>query len=376
MNKRDDSVFVWPLCTRLIHWMIALSFLLSLYTAFFHHLFRWHLAFGWMFCIGLVYRLIWGFFGPNYATFRTFKLSIKELKNYFVEKMQNRWRKIYAGHNAASSWFTLIVLSLGQLIVLSGVLLQGTQEAGGLLAFLNPTYFQHSFWLFYAHTAIAYLLALWAIIHISGVLIEQFYHKTNMVFAMVTGYKKAQGCDAKVSIRHHLFAYTVIVFAMISWYKIVYQDDTFLTHVYFSPLHYEQEDHAYAQNCSKCHKNYPPFMLPKASWEKLMDGLDNHFGEAITDKNITRSDQSDIREYLITHSAETSSRKLAFRTLASLGEMRPISMTKVPYWREIHAHIDRSVFKNDHVKNASNCFACHAGFEYGILDNTRIHIPQ
>ena len=35
---------------------------------------------------------------------------------------------------------------------------------------------------------------------LSGVLIEQFYHKTHMLFAMVTGYKKAEGKDAKVSM--------------------------------------------------------------------------------------------------------------------------------------------------------------------------------
>jgi cytochrome b len=376
MNKKIGAVFVWPLCTRIIHWMIALSFFIAFYTSFFHDLFKWHLAFGWIFGIGLAYRLIWGLIGPNYATFRTFKLNPRELKAYFAEKIHNRWRKIYAGHNAASSWFTLIVLGFGLSIVLSGLILQGTQEASGLLGFLNTNHYKSSFALFYLHEILAYILGTWAFVHIVGVLIEQFYHKTHMVFAMLTGYKKAQGEDTVVSIWHHLFAYTVIGVSMLTLYMIVYQENTFFTRERFAPMDYASQNASYAQKCSKCHKNYPPFMLPMASWMKVMDGLDNHFGEEITDRNISKSEQQSIRDYLITHSAETSSRKLAFRTLDSLGEMRPVSMTKVPYWRDAHEHIDRSVFKKDAIKNASNCFACHEGFEYGILDNTRIDIPH
>lgn len=376
MNKRQNEVFVWPLCTRIIHWMIALSFLTSFITAFFHSLFKWHLAFGWIFGIVLIYRLVWGIVGPNYATFKTFKLSFAELRYYFVEKVQNRWRKIHAGHNAASSWFTIIVLCFGLEIVLSGLLLQGTQEASGPFCFLNNDFFKASTFLFYVHEYGAYILVAWAFIHISGVLVEQFYHKTNMAFAMVTGYKRAEGEDTVVSIWHHLFAYSVIAISIGMLYTIVYDEKSYLTHERFAKIDYAAENEAYAQKCGKCHKPYPPFMLPSASWTLLMDGLSNHFGEAISDRNITQSEQESIRAYLASRSAETSSRKLAFKTLDSLGTMHPISMSKVPYWRAAHEHIDRSVYKRPSIKEASNCFACHEGFEFGIVDNTRIHIPQ
>ena len=76
------------------------------------------------------------------------------------------------------------------------------------------------------------------------------------------------------------------------------------------------------------------------------------------------------------HSAESSTHKVAFKTLDSLGDMRPISMSKVPYWRKSHKSIDKAIFKTLLIKKASNCFVCHPDFEYGILDNTRIHIPK
>ncbi|WP_263832911.1 cytochrome b/b6 domain-containing protein [Sulfurospirillum oryzae] len=376
MNKRPYEVFVWPLCTRIIHWIIATSFFFSFVTSFHHSLFRWHLAFGLIFGIVLLFRLIWGFIGPNYATFKTFKLSLNALQHYFIEKMTNRWRKIYAGHNAASSWFTLIVLGLGSLIVLSGLILQGIQEASGLLSGLNEHYYRLSPAVFIFHALLSYLLFFWASIHIVGVLIEQFYHKTNMVFAMLTGYKKAEGKDTTISLVRHLFSYAVIVLSLGVLYFVASSNETFFTKSRFEKRDYKSENSAFFEKCGKCHKNYPPFMLPSNSWVRLMDGLDNHFGEKITENNITKSEQNSIKEYLLAHSAETSTHKIAFKTLESLGDMRPISMSKVPYWREAHQTIEKSTFKSLHVKDASNCFACHEDFEYGIFDIARIHIPR
>lgn len=376
MNKKTHQVFVWPLCTRIIHWIIASSFFLSFITSFYHHLFKWHLSFGLIFGIVLLFRLVWGFVGPNYATFKTFKLSLKELQDYFAQKVKDRWRKIHAGHNAASSWFTLIVLGFGSWIVLSGFVLQGVQEGSGVLSFLNPSYFYLSSSLFTLHSLLSYVLFGWAIIHIIGVLIEQFYHKTHMLFAMISGYKKADGMDAQVSMVRHLFAYGVIVLSGVTLYCVAHNDEIFLTQSRFEKRNFQVENPTFYEKCSKCHKTYPPFMLPHDSWVRLMDGLENHFGEQILENNITKSEQSTIKEYLLAHSAETSTHKVAFKTLDSLGDMRPISMSKVPYWRESHKSIDKNILKSLPIKNASNCFACHPDFEYGIFDNTRIHIPK
>jgi len=376
MNQRSHEVFVWPLCTRIIHWIIAFSFFLSFATSFDHQLFRWHLSFGLIFGIVLLFRIVWGFVGPNYATFKTFKLSYHELHDYFAQKIQNRWRKIHAGHNAASSWFALIVLGLGSWIVLSGLLLQGTQEGSGIFRALNEHYFHLSSRLMTLHVTLSYLLFFWAIIHIIGVLIEQFYHKTHMVFAMLSGYKKAEGVDADVSMIRHLFSYAVIVLSMVTLYVVPHSYETFLSKSRFEKQDFQAQNPLFYEKCSACHKLYPPFMLPQDSWVRLMDGLENHFGEQITDQNISRGEQMSIKAYLLRHSAESSTQKIAFKTLDSLGTMRPISMSKVPYWREVHKGIEKRVYQSLHVKDASNCFACHPDFEYGILDATRIHIPN
>lgn len=372
----EKYVFVWPLCTRIIHWIIAISFFSSLYTSLHPHLFMWHLAFGYVFGFVLGFRMIWGFIGPSYATFKTFKLHFEALKSYFREKINNRWRTIYAGHNAASSWFTLLVIGFGLIIVISGILVQGVQEGSGFFAFLNPSYFHLSPLLFLVHKILSYTLLFWAVVHISGVLVEQFYHKTHMVFAMLSGYKKAQGSDAKVSLFHHIFAYGVILFSGFIIYSIVIRPSNIMTQSIFEKKEYRMENPLFYEKCTKCHKLYPPFMLPRDSWVRLMEGLENHFGERISEQNITKSEQMDIQAYLLNNAAEVSSQKLAFKTLQSIGDARPISMSKVPYWRKVHQHIDKSVYKRASIKSASNCFACHEDFDDGIMDILRIHVPQ
>ena len=375
MISSQKRVYVWPLYSRIIHWIIVFSFLISFLTAFFHNYFTIHITLGYIFGLTLIFRLVWGFVGPEYSLFRNFKFSLESLKDYFKEKVINRWRKIHPGHNPASSWFTLIVLGLGLFIVLSGMFLYGIQEGSGLFSSFNERYYTFSIITSHFHTIASFLLLLWAVVHIVGVLIEQFYHHTQMVFAMVTGYKNTTGHNTALSWKQHIMAYVSLFLLGGLLFALLTQDENRLLSSTFERRDYAHENSAFFEKCSKCHKHYPPFMLPQASWEKMIEGLDNHFGERITENNITKSEQISIKEYLISHSAEYSTHKLAYKTLVSLGEMRPLSITKSPYWRKSHAHLPPELFKSTVVKDKSNCFACHKNFEYGIFDNRFIHLP-
>lgn len=376
MNKKEGLVFVWPVSTRIIHWIIASSFTASFITSFEASYLHYHVAFGWIFGVMLGYRIIWGFVGPKYATFNTFDLHINDLIGYFEEKMRDRWRKIPPGHNPASSWYTLIVLSVGSLIVMSGLIYYGVQEGKGLFAFLNKTYYPYMYILDDVHKYLSYFLGVWAIIHISGVLVEQFYHKTNMIFAMITGYKKSEGEDTNVTPFGLFASYAFIILSVIAFYYIVSTYDNIITRSSYAKIDYKQEHLTYATDCGECHTPYPPFMLPEKSWHRIMDKLNDHFNERITENNISMGARASIREYLIANSAEHSSREMAFKMLDSIGDRAPKSTSKVMYWRETHKDIDPSVYKRESIKTPSNCAACHQYFEYGLLDDTYIKIPE
>ena len=100
---------------------------------------------------------------------------------------------------------------MGSVISISGLLLYGTQEGHGYLGFLNDHYYMYTDILLNIHIYTSYTLAAWAVVHISGVLVEQFYHKTNMVFAMVTGYKKAKGEDSEPGTRRGGLTYAFLL---------------------------------------------------------------------------------------------------------------------------------------------------------------------
>jgi len=382
LNKRKDHVFVWPAYTRIIHWLIASTFTLAFIFSFKENLLNLHVAVGIIFGLMLVYRIIWGFVGPEYARFSTFKLSLSKLKFYFVEKVQNRWRDIPAGHNPASSWFTLIVLFVGSIISLTGLLLYGIQEGKGYLGFLNDKYYMYMDILFNIHLYSAYTLLVWVFIHISGVLVEQFYHKTNMVFAMITGYKRAKGEDSSTGKYKGVLSYIfLIISVMVFFVSIDGRNNPFVVSKY-QPIDYQQKSFTYYRKCGACHNPYPPFMLPSSSWERIKNGLNNHFGEEISptmkkwENKISTNDQTVIFNYLKAHSADTSTREISVKVMKSLdGARGRKSITKIKYWKEIHKNIPQEVFKSKKVKRKANCFACHKNFTKGIIEDIDINIP-
>ncbi|MEA3330909.1 MAG: cytochrome b/b6 domain-containing protein [Campylobacterota bacterium] len=383
MNRKKDQVFVWPIYTRIIHWLIASSFTFSFIFSLSENLLNLHVAVGIIFGLMLIYRIIWGFIGPQYARFSTFKLSFAKLKFYFVEKIQNRWREIPAGHNPASSWFTLIVLSVGSIISITGLFLYGIQEGKGYLGFLNDDYYMYMDILFDIHIYAAYALLVWVFIHISGVLVEQFYHKTGMVFAMITGFKKAKGEDSKTGKYKSGLTYVfLIISALVFFVSTDGRNNPFVASKY-KQHDYKHESFTYYTECGACHKPYPPFMLPESSWERIKEGLDNHFGEEISptmkkgENRISLNDQTVIFNYLKLHSAETSTKEVSVKVIKSLdGARGRKSITKIRYWKETHAHIPAHIFKSPKVKRKANCIACHKNFEKGMIEDIDIKIPK
>ena len=371
-NKKQGQVYVWPLCTRIVHWSIAFSFTIAFILSFYENKLNYHVAIGTIFGLMLVYRIVWGFIGPRYATFNTFKLNLSQLKYYFVEKIENRYRNIPAGHNPASSWYTLLVLFLGSIIVTTGLLLYGIQEAKGYLSFLNSDYYQYSNILFSIHIYTTYTLLAWVFIHITGVLIEQFYHKTNMVFAMITGYKKAKGEDAQLCQPKNITSYIFLILSVFVLFIILDGKENPFVKNRFANIDYQKESPIFYKKCGKCHKTYPTFLLTEKSWIRIVDGLDNHFGERITDQNISKEERIEIKNYLVTHSAETSTREVAVKITASVKDARPRAITKTKLWRDIHKDIPRDIFKKREIKDKSNCFACHKNIEKGDLEDINI----
>jgi hypothetical protein len=101
----------------------------------------------------------------------------------------------------------------------------------------------------------------------------------------------------------------------------------------------------YKAECGSCHVAYPARLLPPASWQQLMTGLDRHFG---SDASLDARAHAEISRHLAAN---------AGRRAPPPGAEPRITATR---W-----------FLKEHgvVKDPSNCIACHAGAEQGNYDD-------
>lgn len=143
--------------------------------------------------------------------------------------------------------------------------------------------------------------------------------------------------------------------------------------------HEEYEDHqefslmkqnpAYLEECGSCHMAYPPQLLPSESWQKLMLGLEDHFGENSELEEVT---SREIENYLTKASGSGSYKKM----LRNLGNQTPLRITELPYFIHEHDEIPSKLTQgNDKVSSLSQCNACHQEAERGQFDEDDVYIP-
>ena len=129
----------------------------------------------------------------------------------------------------------------------------------------------------------------------------------------------------------------------------------------------------YIEECGGCHFTYQPELLPSGSWNKILVGLENHYGEAI---ELDPNSKKVIGEYLKANAAEYSSAKRSVKIMRSLGSQTPLRITEIPYIQRKHHEVSPSVFSRDPIGSFSNCLACHRTAEKGIYDDDYVAIPR
>jgi hypothetical protein len=120
---------------------------------------------------------------------------------------------------------------------------------------------------------------------------------------------------------------------------------------------------AYTLECASCHTAYPPGMLPARSWERLMGGLDRHYG---TDASLDEKTMQEINTWLQAHSG----------TYKRVVEEPPQDrITRSAWFERKHRQIGAATWKLPSVKSAANCAACHAGADRGHFDDDNLRMP-
>lgn len=115
--------------------------------------------------------------------------------------------------------------------------------------------------------------------------------------------------------------------------------------------------------CGSCHVAYPPQLLPAASWQRLMKGLDRHFG---TDASVDAATAAEIGAFLEKYAG--SKRGIAGETTLRVSE--------TAWFQREHRKVDAATWKLPAVKSAANCAACHSAAEAGDYHERGIRIPK
>jgi hypothetical protein len=127
----------------------------------------------------------------------------------------------------------------------------------------------------------------------------------------------------------------------------------------------------YSEECGSCHMAYPARFLPPQSWQKIMAGLDDHFGE---NAEVAESTRQSIENYLV-QAAQPDSRRYS-ELSRNMGDSAPLRITELPHFRHEHDELPAEFVQgNDKVRSLSQCNACHRNAEKGLFDEDNVFIP-
>lgn len=116
---------------------------------------------------------------------------------------------------------------------------------------------------------------------------------------------------------------------------------------------------------------YPVQFLPSQSWQRIMNGLEDHFGE---NAELDDASHKDIEDYL-TRQARPSSGQYS-RMARNRDNSVPLRITELPHFRHEHDEIPSAYVQgNDKVRSLSQCNACHQNAEKGWFDEDDVVIP-
>ncbi len=361
-------IYVWTLPTRLFHWLFV-AFIVAAWISADED--RWlsiHVALGSALAGLLVFRLLWGLMGPKYSRFSDFSFQISALKEY-LSGIFHASRQ-YIGHNPAASYSMIAMFITVGLAIVSGFLAYGIQENRGFLAFLHTGVFREMDLFKEIHEF--FVNALWVLIavHVSGVLMDRLLHSSDgTLTSIIDGHKNMEGDNTALSLFQKVVAFIGIggSIGILIYALSVPNNPLIASHT--PKIDYAKEHPLFVNECSSCHTLYPPSLLPKQSWTKLMGSLSNHFGD---DASLEPADNRSILEYLLAHSAEGSKQEMSVKMMQTLQNRDIIAITQTPFWKRTHRHIPTEVFQGDLVKSRANCKACHSDVEQGLIEDNAI----
>jgi hypothetical protein len=138
---------------------------------------------------------------------------------------------------------------------------------------------------------------------------------------------------------------------------------------------YYVPDTEYETECAACHIAFLPGFLPTRSWTKMMDTLENHFGENAA---LDPEPKDRILRYLVangTDSKRSSPRSKRIGKLIPINQS-PLRITETPFWVRRHGSIRDWVWKRKDVTSKAKCDSCHREAKTGVFEDHNVSVPK
>ena len=220
--------YIWSLPTRIFHWSLVVFMIITWLSADDDFL-QIHSAFGYAIAVLIIFRLLWGVFGPKFSRFSDFNFKLDKVLEFIRDLLSFKRKKKYLGHNPISSIIMFLMIISTFIITITGILALGIQEAKGYFAFLNQTFLKELELFEELHEFSANILLLFIFIHLSGVLTDRLIHKEDETLkSIITGYKNLEGHNIKLTIFQILIAFAFFILTIL----VIYFTLTNLTVLY------------------------------------------------------------------------------------------------------------------------------------------------
>lgn len=130
----------------------------------------------------------------------------------------------------------------------------------------------------------------------------------------------------------------------------------------------------YREECGSCHFPFQAAFLPVHSWQAIMQGLDDHYGD-----NAELSDELtlQITDYLVNNAAGRIDREIPHKVLYSLRfTPNPMRVTETAFFQHEHREIPPRILRQgDTELSFANCDSCHPRALEGYYNEDDVRIP-
>jgi cytochrome b len=167
-------VYVWDWPLRVFHWGLAIAMTVAWLTPNAYD--GLHRIAGYTVIALIVFRLVWGFAGPRYSSFRRYPKLLRTAPGYLV-RLARRQPGHYRGLNPAGAAMAAIMLLALAMSAITGWM-QVTVRFFGVA------------WVQEVHTVSSYFALVIAVVHLLGVALMMLLQRRNLVLSMITGWKR------------------------------------------------------------------------------------------------------------------------------------------------------------------------------------------